>query len=120
MNFQQYLKKAISIMEMQKKQLKVMVDVRTKQDKSQQDLIAHLMKYEDVGIAYYSDQDYNKRSLTHPSAEDLKDRVDASAKKWKNPYRESYIWLKGEFLDVQAMYEGLQGRESVMNMQIKC
>jgi len=34
LNFQQYLKKAIQIMEMQKKQLKVMVDVRTKQDKS--------------------------------------------------------------------------------------
>ena len=74
------------------------------------------MKYEDVGIAYYSDQDYNKRSLTHPSAEDLKDRVDASAKKCKNPYKESYIWLKGEYLDVCGMYDGLQGIESVMKM----
>jgi len=34
------------------------------------------MKYEDVGIAYYSDQDYNKRILTHPNASDLKERID--------------------------------------------
>ena len=42
-------------MHMQKKQLKEMANVREKQDKAQTDLLTNLMKYEDVGIAYYSD-----------------------------------------------------------------
>jgi hypothetical protein len=73
-----------------------------------------LMKYEDIGIAYYSDQDYNKRILTHPNCEDLKNKVQKNLVKTKNPYRDSYIWIKGEFLDVQGMYDSIQGREGVM------
>ena len=105
-------------MHMQKKQLKQMSSIREKQDKAQGDMLINLMKYEDIGIAYYSDQDYNKRTLTHPSASDLKERIDASSTKWKNPYKDAYIWLKGEFLDVQGMYDGLMGRESVMKNQL--
>ena len=60
-------------MEMQKKQLKQMAEVREKQDKSQTDIMEQLMKFEDIGIAYYSDQDYNQRVLTHPSCDELKD-----------------------------------------------
>jgi len=77
-----------------------------------------LMKYEDIATAYYSDQDYNKRILTHPNCEDLKERVSANVKKTKNPYRDAYLWLKGEFLDVQGMYDSLQGREGVMKAQL--
>lgn len=76
------------------------------------------MQFEDVGIAYYSEQDYNKRVLTHPNAGELPAKIEATSKKWKNPYTEAYLWLKGEYLDVQGMYEGLQGRESVMKHQI--
>ena len=118
MVFQQYLKKAINIMEMQKKQMKMMSGVRDKADQNQTELLGQLMQFEDVGIAYYSEQDYNKRVLTHPNSQDLQEKIETTAKKWKNPYTEAYLWLKGEFLDVQGMYEGLQGRESVMKHQI--
>ena len=57
-----------------------------------------LMKYEDIAVAYYADQDYNKRILTHPTAEDLKDKLGSNLKKVKNPYSEAYLWIKGEFL----------------------
>lgn len=76
------------------------------------------MKYEDVGVAYYSDQDYEKRILTHPNSDDLKDRITQNTNRTKNPYREAYLWLKGEFLDVQGMYDCLQGREGVMKAQL--
>jgi hypothetical protein len=118
MIFQTYLKKAIGIMEMQKKQLKQMATVRDKQDKSQSELLGNLMKFEDVAIAYYADQDYNKRSLTHPNASDLKERIETTCNKFKNPYRDAYIWLKGEFLDVEGMYDALYGREQVMKAQL--
>lgn len=77
-----------------------------------------LIKYEDIGIAYYSDQDPSKKTLTHPDSEDIKERIEKSSRKWKNPYREAYLWLKGEFLDVSGMYDALQGREGVMKAQL--
>ena len=77
-----------------------------------------LIKYEDIGIAYYSDQDPNKKTLTHPDSDDIKERIEKSSRKWKNPYREAYLWLKGEFLDVSGMYDALQGREGVMKAQL--
>jgi hypothetical protein len=105
-------------MHMQKKQLKQMSNVRDKQDKAQADLLLNLMRYEDVGVNYYSDQDQNKRILTHPNASDLKERIEENAQKWKNPYKDAYLWLKGEFLDVQGMYDALMGREQVMKNQL--
>jgi hypothetical protein len=92
--------------------------VREKHDLNQSGLMFQLMKYEDIATAYYSDQEYNKRILTHPNCEDLKERVATNGKKTKNPYRDAYLWLKGEFLDVQGMYDSLQGREGVMKAQL--
>jgi hypothetical protein len=80
--------------------MKQMVEVRDKGDKAQTELMEQLMKFEDIGIAYYSDQDYNQRVLTHPSCEDLKEKIEQSSRKTKNSYRDAYLWLKGEFLDV--------------------
>jgi hypothetical protein len=118
MIFQVFLKKAIGIMQMQKKQLKNMMNIRDKQDKAQSELLNNLMKFEDVGIAYYSDTDYKKRILTHPDISDLKEKIDEETKKFKNPYRDAYLWLKGELLDVQGMYSALLGREMVMKLQL--
>ena len=56
--------------------------------------------------------------LTNESNSDLKERVQKSEKKAKNPYRDAYIWMKGEYLDVQGMYDCLQGREGVMKAQL--
>lgn len=78
-----------------------------------------LMKYEEVGLAYYSDQDSGARILTNQSNAELKDKVQKTEKKAKNPYRDAYIWMKGEYLDVQGMYDCLQGREGVMKAQLQ-
>jgi hypothetical protein len=67
MVFQQYLKKAIGIMEMQRKQMKTMESVRDRQDKNTNDLLTQMMKFEECGLEYYGDQDKEKRVLTHPS-----------------------------------------------------
>ena len=105
-------------MEMQKKQLKAMSDVRDKEIKAQKGLLTDLMKYEDIAVAYYSEQDYNLRTLTHPNQESLKSRIEDSTLKMKNSYMDTFIWLKGEFLDVQGMCDALQGREAVMKNQL--
>ena len=56
--------------------------------------------------------------MTHPTAEDLKEKLATNLKKVKNPYRDAYLWIKGEFLDVQGMYDCIQGREGVMRAQL--
>ena len=49
------MKKTISIMEIQRKQIKNIGNVRDRSDKYEHDLTLALMKYEDVAVAYYSD-----------------------------------------------------------------
>lgn len=92
--------------------------MREKQDKNYKDIMSNLMKYEDQNVEYYSDSDLTKRIMTHPSAGDMKERVDNTAKGWKNPYKDMYIWLKGELLDVKGISDAIAGRETVVKMQI--
>jgi len=69
-------------------------------------------------VEYYSDSDLTKRIITHPSAGDMKERVENTSKGWKNPYKDIYIWLKGELLDLKGMNDAIQGRETVVKLQI--
>ena len=52
-----------------------MTNVREKHDKGLSELTSILIKYENIGISYYSNEDYNKRILTHPTHSDFESRV---------------------------------------------
>jgi len=116
--FQQYLKKTMSLMEIQKRQMKGMVKTRKNLDKQHKDLLDQLMVYEDTSLQFFTDQSTDKRMLTHPDSEDIKTKVAENQEKIKNPFDEAYIWLKGEYLDVAGMHECLIGRENVMKAQL--
>lgn len=45
---------------------------------------------------------------------DMKERIETTYKGWKNPFRDAYIWLKGELLDIKGMADALAGREHVV------
>lgn len=34
--------------------------------------------------------------------------------KWKNSFREAYLWIKGELLDLKGMADALSGKELVL------
>ena len=85
-------------------------------DNSYKSIIQALSKYEDNNIEYYTDSDLNKRVLTHPTAGDMKERIETTINGWKNPYRDAYIWLKGELLDIKGISDALAGRELVVKM----
>jgi hypothetical protein len=38
--------------------------------------------------------------LTHPQVGDIKDKMEKTYQPWMNPYRDAYLWLKGELMDV--------------------
>ena len=116
--FQTYLRKTIPVMEMQKKSLKQMQRIRTLHDQAHPTLIRTLMKFEETGLDFYTGNDQAARVLNHKNNGSLKERFDESSNKWKNPYHEAHIWLKGEFLDVKGMHEALQGRETVMRAML--
>jgi hypothetical protein len=73
-----------------------------------------LSKYEDNNIEYYTDSDLTKRCFTHPQIGDMKEKIESTYKDWKNPYKDAYIWLKGELLDVKGIADALAGREHVV------
>lgn len=115
--FQNFLRKVIPVMEIQKKQLKRMIQIRDAQDSSQKQIVNLLMKYEDNNLEYYTESDLTKRHMTNPGHRtDFKEQADGAFKQCKNPYRDAYYWIKGELLDIKGMNEALQGREQVVKM----
>lgn len=115
---QGYLKKAIALLEVQKTQLKELVNTRNNTFIHTRGMITYFMRYEDNNLEYYTDADVSKRIFTHPESGDMKQRMEAYKSEWKNPYKDTYIWLKGELLDARGMADALVGRELCMKQQI--
>lgn len=106
------------MLEIQKKQMKKMMSVRDDQDQAYASIMNSLFKYEDNNIEYYCDSDITKRILTNPeSTVDVKETVQQTYKNLRNPYREAYLVLKGELLDLKGMADALSGREGVVKQQ---
>lgn len=57
--------------------------------------------------------------MTHPTASELTTNIDETIKSWKNPFREAWIWIKGELLDVRGMMDAMNGRDAVIQKQLK-
>lgn len=105
--FVHFLKKAIPAMQLQKRATKAMLGTRDHHDQGVVKMTKALMKYEDVGVAFYAFDDPNMRVLTHPGLEDFGMRLESSEKAQKNPYRDAAIWIKGEYLDLMGMLDCL-------------
>ena len=114
-----FLKKSIPAMQMQKRAVKQMLGTRTQHDIGTQKMLSSLMKYEDVGLAFYAFEDQGMRVLTHPNIENLQQKVEESCQAQKNPYTDTSVWIKGEYLDLMGMLDCLQGREIVMGFQLQ-
>jgi hypothetical protein len=50
----------------------------------------------------------------------MKERIEGTHRNWKNSYKDIYIWLKGELLDIKALADALAGREHVCKLQMAC
>lgn len=95
-----------------------MMKVRDEQDASYVSIMNSLQKYEDNNVDFYCDSDIQKRVLTHPETNgEIKEKVESTYRSLKNPFREAYMVLKGELLDLKGMADALQGREQVVKMQ---
>jgi hypothetical protein len=77
-------------------------------------LFANLLKYEDTCLDFYADGEISARSISHPGATETKESIGPTIKQWKNPYREAYIWIKGELLDLLGARDAMDGRDAVV------
>ena len=68
------------------------------------------MKFEENAVDYFTDGDMNERTLTHPGATDLQQKMDETISSYKNPFQECEIWIKGEILDIQGMIDAMKGK----------
>ena len=77
----------------------------------------NMMAFEDMAIDAYSDGDRTKRVLSHPVASELPQKITENIEKWRNPFKDAYLTLRGEMLDVKAMMVAMQGRS---NQELLC
>ena len=56
-----------------------------------------------MAIDTFSDGDRTKRVLSHPVAQELPSQINENIDKWRNPFKDAYMMLRGEMLDVKAM-----------------
>lgn len=72
-----------------------------------------LVQYEHSAVEYFSDNDMEARSITHPRAGDIKDSVTNTTSQYKNPFLEAALWIRGEMLDIAGMINALKARDLV-------
>lgn len=82
-------------------------------------IYANLMAFEDLAIETYSDGDKEKRVLSNPNAEDLPARIVENMDKWRNPFKDAWMCLRGELLDLKAMMASMKGLQITQDLQTK-
>lgn len=66
-----------------------------------------------------SEQDRSKRILTNPASPDVPGDIVANINLWKRSFKDVWVWLKGETLEVRGMMDAMQGRDKLIIMQQK-
>jgi hypothetical protein len=77
------------------------------------------LKFEDDAVEYLSEQDRTKRILTNPASPDVPGDIVANINLWKRSFKDVWVWLKGETLEVRGMMDAMQGRDRLILMQQK-
>lgn len=79
----------------------------------------NMMAFEDLAIDAYSEGDRTKRVLSHPVAQDLPVKITENIDKWRNPFKDAYLQLRNELLNIKAMMSAMQGRMDQEVLQTK-
>lgn len=92
-----------------------MIETREQHNDAYAQIIAAVTKYEDNNVEYYSESDVSKKIITNPvTGSEFVEKYQNQIKSLKNPFKESYYWLKGELLDLKGLQEAVAGREAVV------
>lgn len=120
--FMNFLKKSITVMRQQKKQLKSLKVTRSKEMESYPKIFDQFMKFENFSMEYLADGGAGTRTFTHPNAGDgdFPTAVRNLSMQMINPYVEAYVWFKNELYTAESMLDALKGVEAVQKACINC
>jgi len=79
----------------------------------------NMMAFEDLAVDAYSEGDRTKRVLSHPIAQELPVKITENIDKWRNPFKEAWMTLRNELLNIKAMMNAMAGRTSQEVLQTK-
>ena len=88
--------------------------------KHYQRIYYNFLKFEDDALDFFAEQDRTKRLLTNPTQPDLPGDIVANINSWKRSFKDVWVWLKGECLEVKGMMDAMAGRDKMILMQQKC
>jgi len=105
--FEGWMKTTFPEMDELKKRLKSCKQTKMDELKGQSDIVGRMLRFEELAMDFLTEGDMDKRMFTHPNSGGMAAKADATALRWVNPYLESYVWLKGEILDLKGMKDAL-------------
>lgn len=57
--------------------------------------------------------------MTNPKNDDINTAMASKLAQLQNPFYDTYMWFKGEYLDLQGLNNSLLGRDEVMRVQVQ-
>jgi len=117
--FTVYLRKAIVSLEKQSEAFHKYSNAQNDSMKHYQRIYYNFLKFEDDAIEYLSENDRSKRLLTNPANPDVPGDIVANINLWKRSFKDVWVWLKGECLEVKGMMDAMQGRDKLIIAQQK-
>jgi len=102
-SFETFLTKTFQQLEKQVEQFRKFAANYDSQHQHYKKVYLNLLAFEDMAIDTFSDGDRTKRVLSHPVAQELPTQINENIDKWRNPFKDAYMMLRGEMLDVKAM-----------------
>lgn len=102
-SFQQFLTRAYVQLEKQVEQFRKFSICYDQSHAHYKKIYTNLIDFEDMAIDALSDGDRTKRIISHPVASDLPEKITTNVEKWRNPFKEAWMALRSELLDLKAM-----------------
>ena len=80
------------------------------------ELLAH---YEQETVTTYADSNANRLVVGDINDTELKDKAEALATEFKNPFETFYNWVRGECDDIECLYQAIRGRDAIADTKQK-
>jgi len=111
-NFQKFCVKEIKEITTMKDTINKMKETCDQEIKGHSESLVELLKFEEIANNYYSDQNDDAKVLSDPKHE-LQSKLLLNKDLIKNPFRDAFLWIKGELMDLEGMNHSYSGLESL-------
>lgn len=112
--YQAFIKKILPILKTIRDNIKPMISERGTQNQNFNNMIHLMSKYEEGALLQYADNNASKLVVGNSLNPLYIETADDIMEKLKNPFIETYYWVKGEIYDIQALNDCIEGRNKMV------